>query len=265
MIVQPDPQAPKHFYLLGTRAPLAGSGPQGVGERVAVLVARQVLAFDGSVLDGGEVLLEDQAFDPAWQSGPFRVEAEIAPYKPEADVVVVDAVAAMLPGGPFAPADQVETALLGAVFGNVAADRGAGFGMAQLLHFGWRPRGSGARLAEAGDAAGFDPDAQALPAEFKNRFFNGQPLAGQAPFEPGHRLHFTDTTGAVDVHTELLIPEPPLTLSVTQDGAALQPPALMVPRVDTVVMDRGAATFTLVWRAVLPWEDRYASATLRVH
>lgn len=39
----------------------------------------------------------------------------------------------------------------------------------------------------------------------------------------------------------------------------------MVPRVDTVVMDRGAATFTLVWRAVLPWEDRYASATLRVH
>lgn len=263
MIVQPHPQAPKHFYLLGRRAPLAGSGPQG--ERVAVLVARQLLGFDGSVLDGGEVLLEDEALDPAWKSGPFRLEAEIAPYKPEPDVVVVDAVAAMLPGGPFAPANQVEAALLGAVFGSVAVDRGAGFSVAQLLHFGWRPRGSGARLAEAGDAAGFDPDAQALPAGFVNRFFNGQPLPGQALFERGHRLHFTDTTGAIDVHTELVIPSPPLSLSVTQDGAALQPPALMVPRVDTVVMDRGAATFTLVWRAVLPWEDRYASATLQVH
>lgn len=265
MIVQADPLAAKHFYLLGTRAPPAGSGPQGAGERVAVLVARQVLAFDGTVLDGGEVLLEDQPFDPAWKSGPFRVEAEIAPCKPEPDVVVVDAVAAMLPGGPFAPAEDVEAALLATVFGSVAADRGAGFGIAQVLHFGWRPRGSGARLAEAGDAAGFDPDAQALPAGFVNRFFNGQPFTGQALFEPGHRLHFTDTTGAVDVHTQLVIPEPPLTLSVTQDGAALHPPALMVPRVDTVVMDRGAATFTLVWRAVLAWEDRYASAALQVH
>lgn len=262
MLVRADPQAPKHFYLLGTRAPLGGAGPQG--ERVAVLVARQVLAFDGSARDGGEVLLEDQGFDPVWKSGPFRVEAEVAPYKPEPDVVVVDAVAAMLPGGPFAPPEDVAAALPAAVFGSVAIDRGAGFGAPVGLSFGWRPRSSGPRLAEAGNAAGFDPDAQALPAGFVNRFFNGQPLAGQALFEPGHHLHFIDTTGAVDVHTELLIPEPPLTLSVTQDGAALQPPALMVPRVDTVLMDRGAATFTLVWRAVLPWEDRYASATLQV-
>ena len=263
MIVQADPQAPKHFYLLGTRAPLGGTGPQG--ERVAVLVARQVLAFDGSALDGGEVLLEDQGLVPAWKSGPFRVEAEIAPYKPEPDVVVVDALAAMLPGGPFAPAEDVEAALPAAVFGSVAVDRGAGFGPALALSFGWRSRRSAPRLGEAGDAAGFDPDAQSLPAGFDNSFFNGQPLAGQALFETGHHLHFIDTTGAIDVHTELVIPAPPVTLSVTQDGAALQPPAVMVPRVDTVVMDRGASTFTLVWRAVLPWEERYASATLQVH
>ena len=264
MIVQPGPQAPPHFYLLGTRAPAGGVGPLGAGERVAVLVTRQRLGFDGSVLAGGDVLPVDDGLLAAWTSGPYRYEAELAPDKPEPDVVVVDDLAAMLPGGPHAPPGNVQDALDLSVFGSVAVNRGSGFGPALALPFGWRSRGLAPRLADAGDAAGFDPAAQALPVGFVSRFFNGQRLVGQARFTAGDRLHFVDTTGAVDVHTELVIPPPPVSLSVTQNGRALQPPVPMVPRVDTVVMDRGASTFTLVWRAVLPWENRFASATLLV-
>lgn len=275
MLVQADPAASPHFFLLATRAPLGGSGPQG--ERVAVLVARDRRNFAGDALDAGQVLLEDQALEPAWQSGPFRHEAEIAPYKPEPDVVVVDATAAMLPGGPFSPPQAVEAALALALFGNVAVDRGAGFGAATPLHFGWRSRRAAPRLALAGrpgvandpgdpsSLSNFNPALVALPDQFRDAFHNGQPLAGQALLEAGHRLRFTDTTGAVDVVTTLVIPPPPVRLAISQQGAPLSPPVALRPQLDTVVMDRGTASFTLVWRAVLRWEARFAAATLQVH
>lgn len=260
MIVQAQPQTP-HFFLIGTRAPAGGAGPAGSGERVAVLVATQRVHFDGSVGAGDEVRAKDTGIDEAWLNGPLRYEAEIAPAKPVPDAVVVDALAGMLPGGPFAPPAAVEAALAATVFGSVEVRRTTPAHVHGARRFGWRPRGTAPRLGLSGNAGNFDPGVQALPANFSNAFFNGQPLDGEALFNPGDTLAFIDAAA----HSRVLrIPQPPVTLAITRDGAPLQPPAAMQLQVDTVVMDLAISAFNLVWRAVLPWEARFAGATLQV-
>lgn len=261
MIVQADPQAPPHFFLIGTRAPAGGAGPAGTGERVAVLVVTQRVHFDGRVGAGDEVRSKDAGIDELWLSGPFRYEAEIAPTKPVPDAVVVDALATMLPGGPFAPPDAVEAALAATVFGSVEVRRTTPAHVHGGRRFGWRPRGTAPRLGLAGQAGAFVPGAQALPANFSNAFFNGQPLNGEPLFGPGDTLAFIDTAANSRV---LRIPQPPVTLAITRDGGPLSPPATMQLQVDTVVMDLAISAFNLVWRAVLPWEARFAGATLQV-
>ena len=250
MILEPGPNARPHFFLVGWRAPSGGMVAGAAAERVGVLVARDVIGFDGSALDAGDVLTSDQPFVATDSSGPFRLEAEIVTAKPVPDVVVVHDKAAS------------EAA---AAFGSVRIDRGAGFGIAHARVFGWLPRGDNPRLPLAGDPAAlaaFDPAQDDLPEGYDNAFSNGAPLTGEAPFDAGNRLQFVDTTGPL-VSTMLVIPPAPQ-LRATHDGQPVDPPLPLAPRVDTVVMDRAAATFTVVWRASFAWQDRLLSATLHV-
>ncbi|ATY30912.1 hypothetical protein [Sphingomonas psychrotolerans] len=101
-----------------------------------------------------------------------------------------------------------------------------------------------------------------MPRSFDNGFLNGAPLPGEAAFAPGARLSFAPSVGAaVPI---LTIPPAPV-LTVTEDGAPLDPPVDLVPQVDTIVVDRTAAQFLLVWRASFAWEARLETATLTVH
>ncbi|MDQ7777217.1 hypothetical protein [Paracoccus aminovorans] len=297
MIIEAAETALPHLFLRGFRAPVGQKVAHVPGDpadpaddattfqEVGAFVARARLSFAGAALDPGEVATEDQPYDGAPAAGPFRHEADIPVWKPDPDVVVVDAITAIaavvndpalapLPPPPWgdALAAEIDAVLVAAPFGTVEIDRGAGFGPAAALNFGWLPRGTPPRLALAGDAATNDPwqlnkfkaDQFKLPAGYDNAFLNGRPLAGQQAFAPGDRLRFTDTTPAgPDVVTIVTIPAAPV-LAVTQDGAALDPPLLLSPRADTVVMDRGAQEFLILWRATFPWDARYETATLEV-
>ena len=253
MILKPGPDAPPHFFLIGFRAPPGGTGADGRGEQVGVFVARSVIGFDGAPAEASEVRKEDEPYPMLPVDGPFRYEAEIAPWKPEPDVIIVDAA-----GDDNAP------------FGSVAIDRGAGFGAPAPRNFGWLSRTAAPRLPLAGregtltdpvSLAGFKADRFNLPDQFQNAFHNGRALAGAAPFAPGDRLRFNGLSGPVRI---VDIPAAPQ-LSATQDGKPLDPQPVPAPRVDTVVMDRVANQFTLIWRATFPWEPRFESAVLEVN
>lgn len=297
MIIQAADNALPHLFLRGFRAPVGQKAAHVQGdpanpaddtttfEEVGTFVARSRLSFAGVAVDPGDVATEDKPYDGAPAAGPFRYESDIPVWKPAPDVVVVDAITAIdavvndpaiapLPPPPYsdALAADIDTVLVAAPFGTVEIDRGAGFGPVLGLNFGWLSRGTAPRLALAGDAATNDPwqlntfkaDQFKLPAGYDNGFQNGRPLAGQQAFARGDRLRFTDTTPAgPDVVTTVTIPAAPV-LAVTQDGAPLDPPLTLTPLADTVVMDRGAREFLILWRATFPWDARIETATLEV-
>lgn len=273
MILKPGPNARPHFFLIGFRAPPAGTGPDA--ERVGVLVARDVIRFDGTPGDPGKVRTADEPYQGLPAEGPFRYESEIATHKPAADVLVVDDLANFLTPLQIADVNNLDNHIAAAVFGTVELDRGAGFGIATALHFGWRSRTTAPRVDLAGregavgdpsSLAGFDPEQFDLPDDYDNAFNNGHnsaPLSSSSPFQAGNRLRFTDTTGPA-VALTLTIPAAP-SLSVSKEGQPLSPPLNLAPAVDTVVMDRSATQYTVVWRANFLWEPRFEEATLEVN
>ncbi len=295
MILQTE-MTPPPMFLRGVRAPVGQTVAYVPGdpadpaddattfEEVGTIVVRSKVSFAGAVLTPGDVATEDVPLDGAPVSGPFLYESDIPIWKPAPDVVVIDQITAIdavvnhplvapLPAPPYDDdlAARIATALTTAPFGSVEVDRGAGFGPAIALNFGWLTRTENPRKALAGFELPNDPwrlskfkaDQFKLPEGYDNAFLNGRALAGQAAFAPGDKLRFTDTTGAVNVVTTLTIPVAP-TLTVTEDDAPLDPPLNLVPLVDTVVMDRGAGTFLILWRATFPWDARYETATLEV-
>lgn len=266
MIVQPGLQAPPHFFLIGYRAPPGGFGTDF--EEVGTVVVRQAVDFAGAAADAGEVLKEDKAFEGQPPEGPFRYESEIAAWKPAPDVVVVDELASFLTPVQIADPDLPQV-LAAQPFGTLQVDRGTGFAPATARSYGWLPRNVNPRLAMAGRAGpandpssleGFDAHQFKLPDDFDNRFLNGRALAGPL-FKAGDRLRFTRTVG--NVVNNVTIPAAPA-LAVTRDGEPLDPPLTLTPLVDTVVLDRGVSTFTLVWRATFPWDPVLETATLEV-
>lgn len=268
MIIEAGPNAPPHFFLIGFRAPPGGVGP--TAERRGVVVTRSLLSFTGARLPAGDIKTKDEPFAGQSDSGPFRYESEISVWKPVPDVAIVADLATFLTPVQIADTDALPATVAATNFGTLSIDRGAGFGAAVNRTYGHRPRGSGVRLGLAGDPGaandpasllGFDPDRFDLPRGFDNGFANGAPLPGEPPLETGDRLSFTPALGApVPV---LTIPAAPV-LTVTEDGAPLDPQLDLLPQVDTVVVDRTAQQFALIWRATFPWEARFEGATLTV-
>jgi hypothetical protein len=268
--------APPHFFLVGFRAPPSApfDAQNPNAQEVGTFIARSRLRFDGTAVEAGDVLTEDEPYDGLPDDGPFRLEAEIAPWKPVPDIVVVDRLenfltpAQLLDLGPPADTAAIEGHIEAALFGTVAVDRGTGFGGAFAQRFGWLSRRTSPRLDLAGrtgdendpsSLTGFDASQFDLPDAFSNSFQNGRPFGGSY-FNPGDRLRFTDSLGPV---TTVTVPSAPV-LSVSQDGEPLDPPLALAPAVDTVVMDREAGEVTFTWRATFLWEARFENATLEV-
>lgn len=253
------PDTLSHFFLVGPRVPPGGAFPQV--EQVGTLVIRQRVDAAGAQIEAGDVLAADEPFAGGPAGGPARLEAEIAPWKPEPDVVIVGAAPA-----PAAPSPLNS-------YGTVTLTRAgsAGPGTVYARAYDWLARGEGPRLALAGQAApppadgstldGFDAEAFALPRGYSNAFQNGRPLPGAALLGPGDRLDFTPNAGPARV---LTVPAAPLLAAKDAEGAALGSPPALVPRVDTVVLDLVAAVFTLIWRTTFVWSDRFGTATLEV-
>ena len=268
MIVEAGPGAPPHFFLIGFRAPPGGVGP--AAEKRGVVITRSLLSFAGIALPAGAVKETDEAFAGQSASGPFRTEADIPVWKPVPDVAVVADLASFLTPAQIGNTNALPATIAATAFGSLAVDRGSGFGAAVNRSYGHRPRGSGVRLGLAGDPGaagdpasllGFDPSLFDLPRGFDNAFANSAPLPLEAPFAPGDRLRFTPAAGAMV--PDLTIPAAPV-LNVTENGAPLSPPLDLLAMVDTVVVDRTAGQFALVWRATFAWQARYETATLTV-
>lgn len=269
--------APPNFFMVGFRAPPGQTfdAAHPNAQKVGVVVARARVRLDGAAADPADVLKTDQPYPGFPAEGPFRLEADIATFKPALDIVVIDRLVAVL-----TPAQQVDLGpppnvaavrqhLAASNFGAVAVDRGSGFGAGVVRPFGWRSRSDPSRVALAGRAgpqgdpaslSGFDASRFDLPDAYDNAFQSGQPIAGEAPLNAGDRLRFNDAAGPVAV---VAVPAAPR-LALSRDGGPLEPPVALEPRVDTVVMDREAGDVTFTWRAVFPWENRMESATLEI-
>lgn len=180
MQVIADPQAPSHFFFIGLRAPIGGTGPRA--DRVGVVVLKQQVNADGSINNEPEILLTDAFLNPPNPpSGPVLLEADLAPIKPFLDAVVV----------PTAANDQTR-------FGTVQVNRGGVLSPVPPapLNFGWasrvNPTPAPARVDRAGDdLINFVPTGSNLPLNFDNAFFNGREVAGVGPIGTGDIVVFT--------------------------------------------------------------------------
>lgn len=259
------PENSVHFFLVGPRAPLGGTGP--IGERVGTLVQRARIDAAGQPLDAEEVLATDVKFDDADVDSPVRYEAEIATYKPAPDVAIVSDAPSY---EPFPPAPDPETPL---AFGTIEIRRAGQPAPGPVFNrdFDWLARGESPRVDDAGQKApppndgstleGFIADDFDLPRNYTNAFQNGQPVVGQPFFRTGDEIIFTPNAGLV---RSVIIPEAPMLAALDADGAPLQSPPVLDPIVDTVVLDIADDVFTLTWRTTFPWEDRFEAATLEV-
>jgi hypothetical protein len=254
MQIKLDPQFPyPTLFLIAGRAAGAAAPPV---EPVGFLVVKQTVQLDGSIAEQEDILLTDVGYDldpRADEDRELRLETDLYPYKPNLDVVVIR--------DSWEPAD----------FGNVRLNRGNGFSPWLPLPYGWRSRGD-PRIDEAGDdlesfrpADTSDPtnppgltEVVNLPTGFRNSFFNGGHLSGQAHLKAGDIVEYSNglTTRRV------VIPIGP-NLAITEDDQPL--PAVAIDlNVDTVVYDVSASHFLITWRAVFAWEDRISTATLEV-
>lgn len=274
MIVKASETALPHLFLKGFRAPVAGTNYAAgrIPEAVGVLIAHQILGFDGAdrTPPDDKVRDADAAFMLGDGSdGPVRQEAELATAKPELDVVIVDALDRMVNAAELADKDKLAELLVTKPAGTISLDRGSGFGPAVPRTFGWQSRAYDPRLALAGrkgsdtDPAsllGLDQAVYPLPDLFSNRFHLGNPGSGMPALKAGDRLRYTDPAAASVIIT---VPAGPV-LSASRNEAPLDPPLPLTAQVDTVVFDKADTSVTLVWRAVFPWEERLTDAVLEV-
>lgn len=260
MQLQVDPDFPyPAFFMIASRAADAAAPP---AQAVGVLIVKQTVLLNGTIppkAQQQEVLLTDEPIDPAGTDPDNDlvtfVEADLAAYKPMLDVVAT------------------RNDPLRAFFGRIRINRNDGNGFQPnpglAVNWGWQSRvlgndpPSGAanpRMAQAGDAASFVPDVDdpfKLPDGFQNAFFNGGRIRTLAHLDAGHQVEFDLATQRV------AIPAGP-SLAITLDGDPISPPVAIDLSTDTVVWNATAQHFLITWRAVLPWEERLASATLEI-
>ncbi len=235
---------------LGTAAPPI--------EPVGALIVKQTVQTNGAIGPQKDIRMSDVEYsDPADPSDPhldIRIETDLIPYKPFADLVAVRD--SFVPG----------------IFGTVRIDRGTGFGGFLPLDYGWRDRLKDPRKSEAGDAANFVPvqitdpanpppliERLKLPNGFENGFFNGGHPAGIGHLQEDNIIEFHDISP--NPSFGVILPKGP-TVTITMNDKPISPPVNIELGIDTVVYDISASHFLVTWRAVFPWEDRLADATL---
>lgn len=252
MQVITDSQAPPNLFFIGLRAPAGGAGPNGTAQRVGVVVLKQTVLSDGTVNHSNPILEKDVPYAGESNNGPFQLESDLVPTKPDLDVIVVRG-----------KNDDNHP------YGSAQIDRGAGFGAALPRNYGWQSRVGGPRVNFAGNnLRNFVANGRNLPEQFNNAFFNGDPMPGEARLQAGHGVTFTPSASPpapapAGPSGQLRVPPAP-TLQFSLNGRPISPAVTVELRVDTVVFDALANTFLVSWRAVFPWEDRLEPSTLNI-
>lgn len=251
MLLEVHPDFPHPALLLVASRPAGAAAPPA--QPIGVLIVKQGVRADGAPLADVEILQQDEPY--AAPGGlALRLEADLVPFKPALDAVVVRA--SQLPGP----------------FGQARVRAGGSYTAWQPLDYGWRSRDDGPRLGEAGDAEHFRPTAVtdpanppplaemlALPAGFRGSFCNGGRLPNLPRLRAADRVEFDDGSSVRAVS----VPAGPA-VAFLQAGQPLAAPPAVDLAVDTVVFDETAVSFLITWRGTFPWEDRLSLATLEV-
>ena len=230
-------------FLIGPAIDPASGAPAKLG---AVVAKRTwAVAGDGTLTPAAAQEPIATADDPA--TPPRRYESDLVLIKDRADLVLLDPARAADPAGVVYTVTRTANGETLA-FVVTAADPDNPY---QPI-LGWRDRGKGTRVAQAGDAANFHHDQQLLPTGFQNRFFNGmvdpQPFS---PWQPGETIAVKRTAGgATSDERSLTLPAAaPATTLTLSGGRTVHPPM----RHDTVVWLAAEAKCLTAWRATWPW------------
>lgn len=226
------------LFLLGWRA-AHGNRP---AERVGAVIAKQGCSLDDPMQSWAAepVRFQDELYPGSSEDFPrVRVEADIVPCKPRADLVVV----------PSEPTDEP--------LGHFTIRRGKETSSSGPVKPGWRDRGRGSRCGAAGDLSNWSADRDGLPDKFDNGFFNGGHTQSARHFFTGNQITWT---GAAPIR--VTIPPAPETEVEGPDDAPR--PDWPPWGVDTVVFLLAPRRVLLTWRLVFPWNDLFATLTLRL-
>jgi hypothetical protein len=263
-------------------------------EQVLVAIAKGTFAADdppATPLTPAEPILQtDVPFNPPFNQH-LRLEHDVAPFKPRADIVVLGAPAPPAPppeGGTLVGGRWTERVAVGANameqdFTDSPATR------ARPFTFGWEDRTTKDRRGPQsslntpaghagfyGSPPSFDPEDR-LPVGFNDTFANGgryDDATMRPPFPhlpPGAVVEVTATAdyetpgGAVVTRTttrRLHLPaEAPVANLTLLDDCDVPRAQLVTMRADTVVLDKVTTRFTVVWRGGRP-ADRDALGRL---
>ena len=258
--VNQDTFPSEHLFLITGR--VAGEQAPPV-QPVGVFIAKQTVQLDGTLdpQQQEKILLKDEEYpqpEPPPDPPPLRMylESDLVPTKPNLDLVVIRD--SSQPGN----------------FGRVRIKRNGIFDSFRNLDYGWRSRLEGERQEQVGDIASFQPieipdpanppsleERLKLPSGFRNLFFNGSRLIDIPPLQSNQVVEFrNDTTNNL---VEVTIPTAPQ-LAITIDDQPISPSVPIELSVDTVIYNLDAQHFLLTWRAVFPWSEQLAAATLEV-
>ncbi len=245
------------LFLVGYRKDPAGSGANQLTGVVLLKRTYTIAASNSSPAAGTltptsplPIYMTDQP-----NSLALRYEHDLAPYKPEGDVIVLG----------FSGASGQGTVT---VNGQVWLRRNLASPAAADL-FGWQPRSEASRSTE-GDFASHPLD-RPLPTGFQNRFFNGYlraarqltalpylPKAGQILIErDGTRYGFTLGSESITARYDYYRGSGP------DDDCAWRRQAITM-NLDTLVIDPGANKCYVVWRGAWPFAEQTSGAYRRV-
>jgi hypothetical protein len=240
----------------------------GAEQRVWSVVVKRSYRVAGAALEpdaGGEAMRFADAADPA--TGETLHEADIAAFKPEADIVVKGHVADPASGGLISIDGVVRQLRLAAAPAASDAD-------ARRHLFGFEQRAGATRRAEAGD---WEAEPAPLPSGYANGFANVHRRSGLFAATPPARLpaggavSVFRTPDASDAAYALTLALPALSARrLTYCGTGpdrdarwrAEPVGGLVP--DTLVIEPEADRAYVLWRAVWPYAARSLDLYRRV-
>jgi hypothetical protein len=238
-----------------------GTWPSGLeATRMRVVLRMATRAADRVLYD--HVQVEERAYDTVWSPfGTPRAENDLAPFKPQGDLVVLGLTSE---AGPLRVRVDGEV-WLSRTLGSVEPREKAAFG--------WQPRETGPRKAEAAFPENDDayPLPEALPAGFDNHFYNGHlrdAVSGSLPYLPADAQVRLERGGEL-VYTFTLRGDAPAATyhfhagtGPDEEGSWQAEPVSMP--LDTLVVEPEADRCYAVWRGVWPFDHHPHGAYRRL-
>lgn len=197
----------------------------------------------------------------------FRFEHDLVPYKPFADLIVLDTLT--IPEGHDSGEWHIEIIINSLSVASRIIEIDNPDQASRKTVLGWAPRGKEPRLLQAGEnLEEFKPDERFLPEQFDNLFFNGydRKISGAVPFgyfADGAQVDikiqfFPEGNGdpiSLPEYNVKLPPQRPVIKLQVINAQGQQATLNKVPKLDTLIVEPSLDRYMVVWREVWKWDD----------